>query len=222
MTSMRSSRKLLNSPSKIKDSCSVMRSDKIHIMERDIVPALTFNNMNIVPGAACCKTSDISCDYKLSADAVSDGSLEERDHKLHQMRIFNFDLERDIRMKSAEIRAQQLLLDDAIAEAAQSALEAREASMLVDSMSQLTGPRLLRQIDSLLMQLKGKSEQILALQETISRKDFEINNLRNQIAELSNPLRFADSNPQEHPDAMSLVLALGDLALAEEQTVVIF
>ena len=94
--------------------------------------------------------------------------------------------------------------------------------MLVDSMSQLTGPRLLRQIDSLLMQLKGKSEQILALQETISRKDFEINNLRNQIAELSNPLRFADSNPQEHPDAMSLVLALGDLALAEEQTVVIF
>ncbi len=151
---------------------------------------------------------------------------EDYDFKLHQMRIFNFQLERENRARLAELKLQALQLDDARADAAQSALEAQEASDMVESMSQLTSPKLLEQVNNLLAQLKAKSEALELLQEAVHNKDSEINQLKAEILELKSsrrryPQDQIDGNPIDE-DAMTMVVQWDDTMLAQEQTVVVF
>jgi hypothetical protein len=151
---------------------------------------------------------------------------EDWDFKLHQMRIFNFQLERENRARVAELQLQALRLDDAMADAAQSALEAQEASDMVESMSQLTSPKLLEQVNSLLAQLKAKSEALEFLQEAVQIKDLEIKQLKSEIVELKcsrlgYPQNQIDGNLVDE-DTMTMVVQWDDAMLAQEQTVVIF
>jgi hypothetical protein len=151
---------------------------------------------------------------------------EDWEFKLNQMRIFNFQLERENRARVAELQVQAMRLDDAIADAAQSALEAQEASTMVESMSQLTSPKLLEQVNSLLALLKAKSDALELLQEEIHNKDAEIKDLKAEIFELKCSQHGysqcqIDGNPVDE-DTMTMVVQWDDAMLAQEQTVVIF
>ena len=157
----------------------------------------------------------------LSLDSTDSYARDDLEHKIQQIRIFNFDLERDNREKAAEIKNQRRRLEDAIADAAQSALEAREAAIMAESMSKLASPRLLRQVNSLLTQLKKKSERIRALEKTVSEQDAEIIKLKNDVAELQRP-HTLDVNPHDATEKVNMIVEFNNLILAQEQTVVIF
>jgi hypothetical protein len=168
-----------------------------------------------------CKQNELFGPSGIENAEIPVESNEDWDHKLHQIRIFNFELERQNREKSTELQNQRRRLDDAYAEAAQSALEAREASIMAESMSRFTSPGLLRQVNKLIVQLKTKSERIRGLERTISEQASEIIRLKNEVSELKGP-HAQDGNPQDNVDTMCMTFELGDFMLAQEQTVVIF
>ena len=92
---------------------------------------------------------------------------------------------------------------------------------MAESMSKLASPRLLRQVNSLLTQLKKKSERIRALEKTVSEQDAEIIKLKNDVAELQRP-HTLDVNPHDATEKVNMIVEFNNLILAQEQTVVIF